>query len=132
LIIDGLPSRHRADLWRSVRARAIASLGRPSDGEQLGREAVALARDTDNIDLRGDALMALAEVLRTAQRPEEAVPLIGEALRLYEQKGNVVSAGRARSLLDELVANPAPSSPQEQRASFASRIRWIGPRTRRI
>jgi predicted ATPase/class 3 adenylate cyclase len=89
-------------LWRSVRAKAIASQGQLGDGEQLGREAVALARDTDNIDLRGDALLALAEVLRIAKRPDEPVPLIEEALRLYEQKGNVVSAGRARSLLDEL------------------------------
>jgi tetratricopeptide (TPR) repeat protein len=89
-------------LWRSVRAKAIASQGRLGDGEQLGREAVALARDTDDIDLRGAASMALAEVLRIAERPDEAVPLIEEALRLYEQKGNVVSAGKARSLLDEL------------------------------
>ena len=89
-------------LWRSVRAKAIASQGRLGDGELLGREAVALAWDTDNIDLRGDALLALAEVLRIAKRPDEPVPLIEEAIRLYEQKGNVVSARKARSLLDEL------------------------------
>jgi class 3 adenylate cyclase/tetratricopeptide (TPR) repeat protein len=89
-------------LWRSVRAKAIASQGQLRAGEQLGHEAVALARDTDDINLRGDASMALAEVRRIAERPDEAVPLIEEALRLYEQKGNVVSAGKARSLLDEL------------------------------
>jgi class 3 adenylate cyclase/tetratricopeptide (TPR) repeat protein len=89
-------------LWRSVRAKAIAFGGRLSDAEQLAREAVALAEDTDNIDLRGDALMALAEVLRLAERPDEAVPVIEEALRLYEQKGNLVSTGNARSLLDQL------------------------------
>jgi tetratricopeptide (TPR) repeat protein len=91
-------------LWRSVRAKAIASEGRLGDGEQFGREAVALAGDTDDINLRADALIALAEVLRIAERPEEAVPLIEEALRLYKQKGNVVSAGRARSLIAELLA----------------------------
>jgi hypothetical protein len=46
--------------------------------------------------------MALADVLCLAERPGEAAPLIQEAFRLYEQKGNVVSAGKARSLLAEL------------------------------
>ena len=46
--------------------------------------------------------MALAEVLCLAERPGEAIPVIREALRLFEQKGNVVSAGKARALLDEL------------------------------
>jgi tetratricopeptide (TPR) repeat protein len=85
-----------------VRAKAIANGGRLAEGEQLAREAVALAQDTDDINLHGDALMALAEVLRLAERPDEAAPFIDQALRLYEQKGNLVSAGKARSLLAEL------------------------------
>ena len=40
--------------------------------------------------------------LRLAERPGEAAPVIQEALNLYEQKGNVVSAGKARALLGEL------------------------------
>jgi class 3 adenylate cyclase/tetratricopeptide (TPR) repeat protein len=89
-------------VWRSVRAKAIGSEGRLGDAERLAREAVVLAADTDSIDLRGDALMSLAEVLRLADRADEAVSVIEEALRLYEQKGNLVSADRARSLLDGL------------------------------
>jgi tetratricopeptide (TPR) repeat protein len=89
-------------LWRSVRAKAFARKGRLADGEQLAREAVTLAEATDDIDFHGDALMALAEVLRLADRPGEAVSVIQEALRLYEQKGNLVSADKARSLLEEL------------------------------
>jgi tetratricopeptide (TPR) repeat protein len=89
-------------LWRSARARAFARKGRLADGEQLAREAVTLAEATDDIDFHGDALMALAEVLRLADRPGEAVSVIQEALRLYEQKGNLVSADKARSLLEEL------------------------------
>jgi tetratricopeptide (TPR) repeat protein len=89
-------------LWRSARAKAIASQGRLDEGKQLAREAVALTQDTDNIDLRGDALIALAEVLRLADRPEEAATVGEHALRLYEQKGNVVSAGKARALLAEM------------------------------
>ena len=89
-------------LWRSVRAKAFAREGRLDDGEQLAREAVTLAEATDDINFHGDALMALAEVLCLAERPREAVPVIQEALNLYEQKGNVVSAGKARALLGEL------------------------------
>jgi tetratricopeptide (TPR) repeat protein len=89
-------------LWRSVRAKAFASDGRLADGEQLAREAVTLAEATDDIDFHGDALMALADVLCLAERPAEAIPVIKEALRLFEQKGNVVSAGKARSLVAEV------------------------------
>jgi hypothetical protein len=41
-------------------------------------------------------------VLKLADRPEEAAAAAEEALRLYERKGNVVSAGSARMLLAEL------------------------------
>jgi predicted ATPase/class 3 adenylate cyclase len=89
-------------LWRTVRAKAFAREGRLADGEELTREAVTLAEATDNINLRGDALMAFAEVHVLAERPREAVPVIKQALRLYEQKGNLVSADKARALLGEL------------------------------
>ena len=95
-------------LWRTVRAMAFAREGRLDDGEQLAREAVTLAEATDNIDFHGDALMALAEVLCLAERPSEAVPVIEEALHLFELKGNVVSARKARALLGELQTHPNP------------------------
>jgi tetratricopeptide (TPR) repeat protein len=88
--------------WRAVRAKAFAGQGRVVEAERLAREAVTLAEATEDINLHGDALMALAEVLRPAERPGEAVPVIEEALRLYEQKGNVVSARKARALLGEV------------------------------
>ena len=64
--------------------------------------AVALASETDFLVLHGDALMDLAEVLLTAGREAESVPVVQEALQLYEQKGNVVMTDATRSLLDEL------------------------------
>ena len=68
--------------------------------EALAREAVALADETDFTVLRGDAFMDLADVLRTAGRETESRAFAEQALELYEQKGNVVAAGRARRILD--------------------------------
>jgi predicted ATPase len=95
-------------LWRTARAKAFARQGRIAEAERLAREAVTLAEDTDDINGHGDALMALAEVVRVAERPSEAIRVIQEALKLYERKGNVVSAGKARALLGELEAVPSP------------------------
>jgi len=39
-------------------------------------------------------------VLRRAGRENESPPYVERALELYEQKGNVVAAGRARRILD--------------------------------
>ena len=54
---------------------------------------------TDFLDLRGDAQIRLAEVLAAGGRPEEAAVARSAAEELYERKGNVVSAQRARDLV---------------------------------
>jgi hypothetical protein len=89
-------------LWRQLRAKTLALRGQGEDAEELAREAVALAEPTDAIDMRADALVDLAEVLRLVGRTDDRKALLEGAVRLYEQKGNAVSAGRARSVL----ANP--------------------------
>jgi tetratricopeptide (TPR) repeat protein len=89
-------------LWRSARAKVLARQGDVDEGLRLVREAVAIVAPTDWLNLRGDALLDLAEALDLAERPDEAAPVIAEALRLYEQKGNIVSAGKAHDLLAEL------------------------------
>jgi DNA-binding SARP family transcriptional activator/predicted ATPase len=88
--------------WRSVRAKAFAAQGRMVEAKRLAGDAVTLAEDTDHINLHGDALIALAEVLLLAERPDEAIPAVQEALSLYEQKGSLVSAGKARALLSDI------------------------------
>jgi class 3 adenylate cyclase len=85
-------------LWRSTRGGALAGQGRAVEGERFARAAVAIAEATDDINLRADALVVLAGVLRIAHRLDEVAPAIEDALRLYDEKGNVVSAGRARAL----------------------------------
>jgi tetratricopeptide (TPR) repeat protein len=90
--------------WRAARAKVLARLGQTDPAESLAAKAVALAEQSDFLVLHGDALVDLAEVLRLAGRPSDGAPPVEQALRLYEQKGSVVSVPRARALLAELVA----------------------------
>jgi DNA-binding SARP family transcriptional activator len=87
--------------WRSARAKVLARAGQHEQAERLAREAVRLSEQTDFLAVRGDTLMDLAEVLRLGGRVDEARAPVEEALRLYEAKGNVVSAARARRLLTD-------------------------------
>jgi hypothetical protein len=84
-------------IWRGVRAKLLARQGRSDEGAALALDAVRLVTPTDLLTRQGDALLDLAEVLRLADRPAEADAAAGEARRRYVQKGNVVSAERARS-----------------------------------
>jgi class 3 adenylate cyclase/tetratricopeptide (TPR) repeat protein len=90
-------------LWRQVRAKTLALRGQVEDAEELARHAVALAEPTDAIDMRADSLVDLAAVLRLVGRTDDRKALLEGALRLYEQKGNVVSAARARGVLANAV-----------------------------
>ncbi len=78
-------------------------LGLPYPGgrhiERLAREAVALAEGTDYVGARAAALIDLAEVLRRAGKDEEAVATAERALELYEGKGDIARASRARERL---------------------------------
>ena len=86
--------------WRGVRSKALARKDELRQAELLAREAVALAEETDGLNMHGDALLDLAEVLRAVGRPEEeAVAAAQRALSLYERKGNLVLAARARAAL---------------------------------
>ena len=91
-------------LWRSVRAKIHASQGRSEQGQALAREAVRLVERTDLLCDHGDALLDLAEVLRLGPSPsaQEERALVQKAVVLYQQKGNLVSEERARSLLSAL------------------------------
>ncbi|MGH2690178.1 MAG: tetratricopeptide repeat protein, partial [Actinomycetota bacterium] len=87
--------------WRTVAARALARLGQVEEAGRLAREAVAIAERTDHLNEIGDAFLVLAEALRASGRPEEARRAAQSALERYERKGNVVSAERARRLIEE-------------------------------
>ncbi len=80
----------------------LAYLGLSTAAEELARAALQIARHTDGITTVADTLMDLAEVLRISGRGEEGRSVLREALDLYGQKGNVISAAQARTLLAEL------------------------------
>src|SRR5262249_59661668 len=95
---------------RSVRAKVEARRGHLDAALALSGDAVRLLEGSDGIDVRGDVFMNRAEVLQMADRLEEAIADVNEALALYEQKGNAVSAERAREALDELGGRVPASS----------------------
>jgi class 3 adenylate cyclase/tetratricopeptide (TPR) repeat protein len=87
--------------WRGTRAKVLASRG-DERAVELATDAVALARGTDFVNVLADALVDLAETMCLLERPGSAGAVLDEALRLYEAKGNIVSAGAARSLRSSL------------------------------
>jgi class 3 adenylate cyclase/tetratricopeptide (TPR) repeat protein len=89
-------------LWRTAAAKATARIADPVRALELVRQAVAIAETTDVINMHGDALMDLAEVLSIVGDTAEAGPVVERALSLYERKGNVVSSARARAELTEI------------------------------
>ena len=99
------PSEERLPqmLWRQVRGKVLARRGELEEGERLAREAVALAARHGHAEAHGDALLDLAEVLALAGQDARAE--LGQALALYERKGNLVMAERTRSRLAELAAS---------------------------
>jgi len=91
-----------------IPARLLARRGELDQALKLAREGVALAADSEFVVLHADVLLDLAEVLRLAGRAEEASAAAAEAVSLYERKGNVASARRARDLLAGLPAGTTP------------------------
>jgi ATP/maltotriose-dependent transcriptional regulator MalT len=85
--------------WRGVHAKILARHGRTADAETVARDAVALVAATDFLTYRGDAMLDLAEVLEVSGKPADAEAAIRAGLELYERKGNLVAAERARSRL---------------------------------
>jgi class 3 adenylate cyclase/tetratricopeptide (TPR) repeat protein len=87
-------------VWRGVQAKVLARRGETYDADALAREAVEIAAGTDFLTYHADALLDLAEVLGAAGRADAARDAARSALKLYEEKGNLVSAERARRRLD--------------------------------
>jgi tetratricopeptide (TPR) repeat protein len=84
--------------WRATRSKVRAQRGDLETAEELAKEAVSRADETDLPSLRGAARTSLAQVLLTAGRVDEATAMIDEAVALYEAKGNIAAAAATSSL----------------------------------
>ena len=84
-------------VWRRVRAKVMARQGRIDEAEDLAREAVTISASTDFLNIRADALVDLAKIYHQAGRLDETKAAVAEGVALYEQKGNRVAAGKART-----------------------------------
>ncbi|MGH3235560.1 MAG: hypothetical protein ACRDOH_20380, partial [Streptosporangiaceae bacterium] len=93
-------------LWRCVRGKLRARRGATDEAESLLRAATALIETSDQLDWQGNGLMDFAEVRELAGGPADAVALSERAARLFERKGNVVSALRARQFGERLLSQP--------------------------
>jgi tetratricopeptide (TPR) repeat protein len=91
-------------LWRQVRAKLAARAGRGAEAEALAREAVGLFAATDMVNDQAHAAESLGEVLSQTGSNGEAASQFERAVELYESKGNLVAAGRARAALVEIPA----------------------------
>jgi len=83
-------------LLQSARGRALARRGRLAEAEKLCRAAAALAEETDDINMRADVLMDLAEIMRLSGDVARADEVLGRSLALFDEKGNVAQADALR------------------------------------
>jgi tetratricopeptide (TPR) repeat protein len=85
--------------WRQVQALVESHRQDDAAAERLAREAVGYAERTDSLAFQGGALCVLAEVLLAADRTEEAVEPLRQALDCYERKRIIPLARRVRERL---------------------------------
>ncbi len=98
----------RGFLAPSCRARVLAARGAVDDALALGRKALARVAEVDWPEGRAQVLVALAEVLRRADRPSEEAAALRDALDLYERKGIRPAVARIRARLEEVETLSAP------------------------
>jgi tetratricopeptide (TPR) repeat protein len=93
---------HGQIMWRSIRAKVLARRGEVQAAEELGREAITFAEQSDFLNSHAHALADFAEVLEIAGRSSQAADALREAIGLYEQKENLFSAASMRAALAKL------------------------------
>jgi predicted ATPase len=97
-------------MWRGVKAKIAAGRGETAEAVTLAREAVAVIGTTDDVSVRAEALLDLAEVLHAAGADDEAAKAAEEARAFCRKKGMSVVEGRVERLLDSLLDRSLPQS----------------------
>jgi hypothetical protein len=87
--------------WRGVWAKLIARAGDCEEAVALAQDAVDRADQSDGLNLQGDSLLDLAEVLRVCD-PPSARAAAEQARDRYDGKGNVAAVRRADALIGRL------------------------------
>jgi predicted ATPase/class 3 adenylate cyclase len=85
-------------------ARVLAARGELEAAELSAREGVTLAERTDYLQLRGEILLDLAEVLIAGGRRREAAEVLSRAAHNFDAKGATFQADRVRRRLDAFEA----------------------------
>ncbi|HUG36207.1 MAG TPA: hypothetical protein VML54_04615, partial [Candidatus Limnocylindrales bacterium] len=89
---------------QSVRAKILARRGDVEGAKAAVDDAVRIVDATDDLDSRGDVWLDRAEVFRLVGEPKEAASSLERAIGLFERKGNVVLAARARASLEPILS----------------------------
>jgi DNA-binding SARP family transcriptional activator len=99
--------------WRTLRARLLSRGREHGEARRIAEAAVALAEHTDALVDHGDSCLTLATVLGAAGDAAGARSAAERAVDLYERKGAVALAERARRILGEpdLTSVPVPPEP---------------------
>jgi tetratricopeptide (TPR) repeat protein len=84
-------------LWRTVQAKVLARKGNRDGALILIGEAVDLLTPTDAVSAQAETLVDLADVLRNSGRREDADEVLGDAVKLFELKGNLVAVEAIRT-----------------------------------
>jgi tetratricopeptide (TPR) repeat protein len=88
--------------WRATKGKLLAQRGKAREAVGIARESYRLARQTDYLDLRGQAALSLAEVLMLTGASEDARRSLAEAIDNFEAKQNRVATCHARRRLQGL------------------------------
>jgi class 3 adenylate cyclase/tetratricopeptide (TPR) repeat protein len=91
-------------LGLGVIAKVEARSGNADRAEEAIRQAVERVDRTDFLFDRGTVHADRGETMRLLGREDEALQAFGEAVRLFELKGDRISAAHVRRLRDELAA----------------------------
>jgi class 3 adenylate cyclase/tetratricopeptide (TPR) repeat protein len=91
-------------LIRQVRGLLAARAGRHAAAEALIGDALELIEQTDAVEGRAEAQIALGKILRLAGREAEALEALGRAEALFEQKRHLAGLALVRK---QLAATPS-------------------------
>jgi class 3 adenylate cyclase/tetratricopeptide (TPR) repeat protein len=90
--------------WLLYEGKVLSALGDTSGGEHAASRAVELGAQSDDLAAMGDALLSLAAIRADTAGAAAARPLLDQAVEVFERKGDLVSAEKARALAGELTA----------------------------